>query len=62
MMQKVAKNTREGANLLEPQHIPHLAGVLFSADRLWFVSKQNPIKILTAFSFMLALSKSVVSV
>lgn len=62
MNQKVAKNTRDGANLLEPHHIPHLAGVSFSAGRLWFVSKHNPIKILTASSFMLAPSKSVVSV
>lgn len=62
IMQAVAKNTREEANLLEPHRIPHLAAGLLSAGRLWFVSRQNPIKILTASFFMLALSKSVVSV
>lgn len=50
------------ANLLEPHHILHLAGGLFSAGRLWFVSKQNLIKILTASAFILELSESVVTV
>lgn len=33
---------REGANLLEPHHNLHLAGVVFSAGRLWFESKEKP--------------------
>ncbi len=55
MMQKVA-------NLLESHYILHLAGGLFSAGRLWFMSKQNLIKILTVSSFILELSESVVTV
>lgn len=62
VMQKVAKNKGDGANSTQPHHILHLAGELFSAARLWFVLKQNLIKILTASSFLLELSESVVSV
>lgn len=61
-MQKVAKNKGARAKLMEPHHILHLAAEPFSAARLWFVLKQNLIKILAASSFLLELSECAVSV